>query len=119
MNHAIVGSYGVTIPIKARQIGQFLKRQLLANSDRIVSSRSKTMIPLLPLPLQDDRDILFYPATVINLTLYTHIINQETLKLLVKNTSNRPLRISRQQKLDHIVNIRYNNCFLTDTKSAF
>ncbi len=40
-------------------------------------------------------------------------------KILVRNTSEWPLRISRRQRLGHIVDIHYNNCFLTDIKSAF
>lgn len=77
------------------------------------------MIPFLPVPLLDDRNFLFHPATQINLTMYTHMIDHETLKVLVKNTSDRLLRISRQQKLGYIVDIHYNNYFLADAKSAF
>ena len=54
MNRAFIGSCEVTIPIKARQRGLFLKRRLLEKSDRIVPPRSETMIPLLPIPLPDD-----------------------------------------------------------------
>lgn len=51
--------------------------------------------------------------------MYTHIVDYETSKVLVRNTFNQPLHISCWQKLDHFVDIRYNNCFLADTKSAF
>lgn len=46
-------------------------------------------------------------------------MHHDTKKVLVRNTSDRPLRISRCQKLGHVVNIRYNNCFLADVESAF
>lgn len=76
------------------------------------------MIPLLPVPLLDDRDFLFHLATQINLTLFAHIIDHETTKVLVKNTFDQPLRILCRQKLGHVVDICYDNCFLADTKSA-
>ncbi len=118
-NHALIGSCGVTIPINTKQRGQFLSKKLLAENDGVVPPRSETMIPLLPVPLPDDRDFLFHPATQTNLTLFAHIIDHETSKVLVRNTSDRPLRISRWQKLGHIVDIRYDNCFLADVESAF
>lgn len=77
------------------------------------------MIPLLPMPLPNDQDFLFHPVTQNNLTLYTHIVDYGTSKILVKNILDQPLHISRWQKLGHIIDISYDNCFLTDTKSVF
>lgn len=94
IGHAVVGSCGVIISIKARQKGQFLKKQLLAKSNGIVPLCSKTMIPLLLVPLSDNRDFLFHLTTQTNLTMYTHIVDYETSKVLVRNTSNQPLHIS-------------------------
>lgn len=119
LGHAVVRSCGVKITMKAKQRGQFLKRKLLAENDGVVSPHFEAMIPILSVSLPDDRDFLFHPATQTNLTLYTHIVDHETTKVLVRNTSDRPLRISRQQKLGHIVDIHYDNCFLVDAKSAF
>lgn len=88
LGHAVVGSCGVKITIKARQKGQFLRKKLFAENNGIVSSRSEAMIPLLPVPLPDNRNFLFHLAIQTNLTLFAHIINHETTKVLVKNTSN-------------------------------
>lgn len=81
--------------------------------------RSKTIILLFLLPFPDDQDFLFYPAIKTNLTLYTHIVNYKTLKVLVKNMSNWLVHILRQQNLGHIVDIHYDNCFLANAKSTF
>lgn len=118
LGHAIVESCGVKITIRARQKGKFLRRKLFIDNDGVVPPRSEAMIPLLPVPLPDNRNFLFHLATQTNLTLFAHIINHETTKVLVKNTSNQPLRILRCQKLGHVVDIRYDNYFLADTKSA-
>lgn len=119
MGHAVVRSCRIAISIKIKQKGQFLKRQLYTKSNRIVLPRFKTMTSLLPVPLLDDWNFLFHLATQTNLTLYIHIIDYKTSKVLVRNTFDWLLRISRWQKLGYIVDIRYNNCFLADTKSAF
>lgn len=47
----------------------------------------ETMISLLPVSFSNDRDYFFHPAFQINLTLYTHIIDYESSKILVKTTS--------------------------------
>ncbi len=46
-------------------------------------------------------------------------MHHDTRKILVRNSSDRPLRISRCQKLGHVVDIRYDNCFLANIESAF
>lgn len=51
--------------------------------------------------------------------LFVHIMHYDTKKILVRNTFNRPLRILRRQKMGHVVDIQYNNCFLADAKFAF
>ena len=119
LGHALVGSCGVKITIRAKQRDQFLKKRLLAEKDGVVPPRSETMVPLLPIPLLDDRDFLFHPTTQLNLTMIAHIMHHDTKKVLVRNTSDRPLRISCRQKLGHVVDIRYDNCFLADVESAF
>ena len=119
LGHALVGSCGVKITIKARQKGQFLKKRLFAKKDGVIPLRSKTMVPLLLVPLPDNKDFLFYPTAQPNLTLFAHIMHHGTRKVLVRNTSDRPLRILRRQKLGHVIDIRYNNCFFADVESVF
>lgn len=58
-------SYEVKITIRARQRDEFLRRRLLrkrllAEKNRVISPHSKAMIPLLPMPLPEDRDFLFH-----------------------------------------------------------
>lgn len=119
LGHAIMGSYKVKINIRAKRRDQFLSKRLLAEKDRIIPPRSEIIILLLPVSLPDNRDFLFHPIVQANLTLLTHIIYHETIKVLVRNTSNRRLCISCCQRLGYVVNIYYDNYFLTDVKSAF
>ncbi len=107
----LIGSCGVTVPIDARQRGQFLTRRLLSSQETVVPPCSEAMISLVPLPLPDDRDFLFHPVTQANLTLFAHLVNHETSRVLVRNDSSQAVRIPRRHRLGHVVNIAYNNCF--------
>ena len=60
LGHVVVRSCGVKITIRIRQKGQFLRKRLLAEKDRVVPPRSEAMIPFLPILLPDNRDFLFY-----------------------------------------------------------
>ena len=75
------------------------------------------MVSLVPLPLPDNRDFLFHPSAQTNLTLFTHLVDPQTSKVLVRNTSSQTLRIPRRHKLGHLIDIAYENCFFTDTYS--
>lgn len=116
---AVIGACGVSIDVNARQRGQFLARKLLINQDSVIPPRSKAMISLIKLPLSDDRDFLFHPAPQANLTLYSHIMDYETSKILVKNASDLSLCEPCRHKLGHLLDMTYENNFLIDTRSAY
>lgn len=118
LGHGIVENCKVKITIRARQRDQFLRRKFLVESNDVLSLCSEAIIPLFLVLLPDNREFLFYLVAQANLTLFAHIINRETIKVLFGNTSDRLLCISRQQKLGHFVDIRYNNCFLVEVKFA-
>ena len=117
--YALVESCGVKITVRARQKGQFLKKKLVAEKNEVIPLCSETIIPLLPVPFLDNKDFLFHLTAELNLMLFVYIIHHDTKKVLVRNTSDRPLRTLRYQRLGHIVGICYNNCFLADAGSAF
>ena len=114
----LIGSCRVTIPISARQRGQFLTRKLLTSEVSVVPPRSEAMIPLVPVSVPDDRDFLFHPTAQPNLTLFTHIVDHQTSKVLVRNASDQPLRIPHRHKLGHLIDIAYDNCFFTEDQAA-
>lgn len=105
LGHALIGSCGVKITIRARQRGQFLKKRLFAEKDEVISPRSETMVLFLPVPLPNDRDFLFHLTAQPSLTLFVHIMHYDTKRILVRNTSNRLLRILRRQKMGHVIDI--------------
>lgn len=77
------------------------------------------MISLVKLLLPDDRDFLFHSAIQANLILYSHIIDYETLKILVRNASDLPLCVPCWHKLGHFLDMTYENYFVIDTRFAY
>lgn len=77
----------------------------------MVPPHSEVIFSFYPILFQDNRDLLFHTVTQDNLIFSTHIIDVETMKVLIRNTSNLPLRISHQHQLGYTVSINYNNCF--------
>lgn len=110
----LIGSCGITVPIDVRQSGQFLKKRLLSSQEMVVPPRSEAMVLLVPLPLPNNRDFLFHPTIQVNLTLFTHLVDHETLKVFVGNNSSQTFWIPHRHRLGHIIDIAYKNCFLAN-----
>lgn len=77
------------------------------------------MVSLYQVLLSDNRDFFFYPTTQANLTFYSHIVDHETSKILIKNAFDRPLCILQCHRLGYLLDIAYDNCFLIDTQLAY
>lgn len=90
---ALIGSCGVTISVKTKQRGQFLTKKLLVGQETIVPPRSEAMVSFHGVSLPDDRNFFSHPTIQANLTLYNHIVDHETSKILVKNPSDRSVCI--------------------------
>lgn len=118
-NSTLIGVCGVNIKVNVKQWGQFLARRLHISQKSIIFPYSEVMILFVRVSLLNNRDFLFHPTSLANLTFYSHIVDHKTLKVLVKNVSDQPLCVSRQHKLDHLLDIAYNNCFPMDTQSAY
>lgn len=113
----LIRSCKVTVPINIRQKGQFFIRKLLISQDIVVLPHLEVIVSLIPLPLPDDQNFLFYPFAQTNLTLFIHLVDYQISKILVKNTSSQMLYVLRRYKLGHLINIAYKNYFLADTHS--
>lgn len=91
--NALIWSCAVIISINTKQWGQFFSRKLLTSQKSVVSLYSKVMILLVKVLWPNNHDFLFYPTIKVNLTLYTHIFNYKTSKILSENTFNQPLQV--------------------------
>lgn len=83
----MVGSFGVKITIRARQKDQFPNRKFFAKNNSMIPLRSEVMVLLYQIFFWNNINFLFHLVAQATLTLFTHIINHETTKVLIRDTS--------------------------------
>lgn len=99
--------------------------KLVSNIKRIVRSRKKMTISthfivLIPIiyyeDLSNDRDMLFESQCLIELSIddeiMTYIVDSSLSKILVRNTNNISIQLSRRERLDTIVNYNQDECYI-------
>ena len=106
-------SCGVTIVINARNHSQFLRRNVLADATTFIPPKSEAFINFQQIPLPDSRDFLFQLFPQQQLTLYSHLLDHTSSKILVRNDAERSIQIPRRHRLDSITEIPFENCFAT------
>lgn len=113
----IRGSCNVEIPIEIKT-----RSRSAQGIQRPIHAQKTTVIPghcVLPVYIHHlyqvpkDRDYLLEPGEV-NFGLYAHMVNSETSNVLVQNNSSYPLRISRNFRLRHIIELEYPNAFTVE-----
>lgn len=113
-NCALIENCKVTIFINIRQQRQFLGEKLFASNNNIVLPYSKMMILFILVSLPNNHNFMFHPINQANIILYTYIFNHITTKFLLSNIFDCSLLILRYQKLGHIIDIYFENCFLAN-----
>ena len=106
-------SCGVTIVISARNHSQFLKRNVLANTTTFIPPKSKALVNVRQIPLPDFRNFLFQPFPQEHLTLYSHLLDHTSSRILVRNDADRSIQIPQSHRLGYITEISFENCFAT------
>ena len=104
-------SFEVTIVISARSHSQFSKRNILANTTTFIPPKSKALVDVRQISLPDSHDFLFQPFPQEHLTLYSHLLNHTSSKILVRNNADRLIQISQSHRLGYITEIPFENCF--------
>ena len=106
-------SCGVTIVISARNHLQFLRRNVLANTTTFIPPKSEALVDVRQIPLPDSRDFLFQPFPQVHLTLYSHLLDHTSSRILVRNDADRSIQIPQSHRLGYITEIPFENCFAT------
>ena len=103
----------VTIIISAKNHSQFLKRNVLANTTTFIPPKSEALVNVRQIPLPDSHNFLFQPFCQKHLTLYSHLLDHTSSKILVRNDTDRLIQIFRSHRLGYITEIPFQNCFAT------
>ena len=111
--YAHILSCGVTIVINARNHSQFLRCNVLANATTFIPPKSEALIDFQQISLPDSCNFLFQPFPQQQLTLYSHLLDYTSSKILVQNDAKRLIQIPRRYRLGYITEITFENCFAT------
>ena len=101
----------MTIVVSARSHSQFLKRNVLANATTFVSPKSETLVNFWQILLPDSHDFLFQPFPQQHLTLYSHLLDYTSSRILVWNDAKHSIQIPRHHRLGCVTKIAFKNCF--------
>ncbi len=108
---AMISSCQVTISVVTRPRGRPVQRKVLVDRSLTIPPESEAVVQFVCSNLLDDRDFLFKPTPHSHLTLFSHILNDSTHRVLVRNASHRPILLPRRQRLGTLIEIPYDNCF--------
>ncbi len=110
---ALIHSCGVRININARQHSQFLRHKALANTSTIIPPHSEVLVAFQRIKLPDSRNFLFSPAPQQHLTLYSHLLNHTSNKVLVCNNAGHAIKIPLHYRSGYVTELPYESCFAT------
>lgn len=104
---ALVASYGVCIPISARQRSQPLIKKVLNANAMTLLPRTETFVSVLSIGFPDNQDFFFQPLTKSCLTLFLHLVDDTIGGVLVCNESQHVVRLPCKQKLGLVTEVLY------------
>ena len=107
---AYIDSYNINISIEVHLKESLIRRVINLKKDLIVSSHLNVTVTIYYLNLLD-RDFLFKSRENLILSLYTKLINKNTKAILIKNNSNKSIKIQRNIKLDNLSNLIINEYY--------
>ena len=107
---AYIDSCDMDIPIKVHSKESLIRRVINSKKASIISPHSNVTVTIYHLNLLD-RDFLFEPRGDSVLSLYAELINRNTKAILVKNDSNKLVKIQRNMKLDDLSNLIIDECY--------
>ena len=108
---AMISSCQVTISVATRPRGYLVQRKVLVDRSLIIPPESEALVQFVCSSLPDDRDFLFNPNPYSHIILFSHILNNLTCRILVRNTSHRSVLLPRRQQLGTLTKVSYDNCF--------
>lgn len=108
---AFVYSCGVKIDINAQQHSKSWRHRALASALIIVPPRSETLVAFQYIELPNSRDFLFCQSLQQHLTLYSHLLNHTSVKILVRNNVDRVIKIPLYYWLGCVTELPYEKYF--------
>lgn len=93
ISSTLIRSCVVKININARQYSKFLRYRTLASTPIIIPPHLEALVTFQHIELPDSHDFLFYLFSQQYLTLYSHLFDHSSTKVLVRNNANHAVKI--------------------------
>ena len=90
------------------------KRMRIPPHSNVVVPVTGPLIKQLDLPQY--REFIFGPQTLDSLSAYAHVVDHTISKIFVRNNSDRPITLSRKQKLGKVVDYDEADCYSISTE---
>ena len=108
---AMISSCQMTISVAARPRSHPVQKKVLVDRSLTISPESEALVQFVCSSLLDNRDFFFNPNPHSHLILFSHILNNLTRKILVRNASHQSVFLPRRQRLGTLTEVSYNICF--------
>lgn len=108
---AMISSCQVTISVAVRLKRHPVQRKVLVNRSLTILPKFEALVQFVCSNFPDDQDFLFNPTPNSHLTLLSHMLNNSTRRVLVRNELHRPIFLPRRQQLSTLTEVLYDNCF--------
>ncbi len=104
------------IDVKIHQRESFVRRNVVNQFATVISSESFVKIFYKIKDLSSNRDFLFESFSEVSIFIYAHVIDAQTIEIILRNESAKSMKISRNFKLDIAQKIQYDDCFYASQK---
>ena len=116
---AIIGScQSLQVPMSMAAKGPRTNVSVVSKAKYAVPAHSFMTIPIKPVTLPDDRDLIFEPEQLDDLTLSAHIVDHNLSHLMVRNDTDLPVTLSRHARLGQVLEYEAEGCFQVDSTHA-
>ena len=117
-----VGScQNLEVPIVVASKGPRTNATIFSNKRMVIPPHSNVAVPIRgpgkQLDLPQDRDFLFEPQTLDQLSAYAHVVDHTMSKVFVRNDSDRPIVLPRKQKLGSVTEYDGADCYALKPKN--
>ncbi len=104
------------IEVKIHQRDSFVRKNMISQFVNLISSDSYVKIFYKIKNLSANRDFLFESSSEVLVSIYVHVIDVKTIEIIVRNESERSMKISRNFKLEVTQEIQYEDRFYVSQK---
>lgn len=108
-----VSSCKIKLWIEAKQQDPFIWWKVLSEANVVLPPRTKKIIPFSIPNLFTDRDLLFHPSSAPrSLTLFSHLLDHTTTRVLAQNNLDDVVQIPWQFRLGLVSEVYYEICYM-------